>query len=92
MDHTLAEMQDHSKLMKLMGWGMRQVFTIRSGGEKAKDSPELKMIISSSFDAPLRSLHISSGIKGGLIKGLHCMANGRIGKGVLVMLGKDKKK
>lgn len=92
MDHTLAEMQDHSKLMKLMGWGMRQVFTIRSGGEKAKDSPELKMIISSSFDAPLRSLHISNGIKGGLIKGLHCMANGRIGKGVLVMLGKDKKK
>lgn len=92
MDHTLAEMQEHSKLMKAMGWGMRQVFTIHSGGKKAKDSPELRMLIASSFDAPLRSLQLNGGIKGGLIKGLRCMANGRIGRGLLVILGKEKEK
>lgn len=90
MDNTLAEMQGHSKLMKTIGWGMRQVFTIHSGGKKAKDHPELRMLIASSFDAPLRSLQLNGGIKGGLIKGLRCMANGRIGRGLLVILGKGK--
>lgn len=92
MDHTLAEMQEHSSLMRAMGWGMRQVFTIHSGGKKAKDSPELRMLIASSFDAPLRSLQLNGGIKGGLMKGLRCMANGRVGRGILVMLGKEKEK
>lgn len=90
MDTTLAEMQDHSKLMKTMGWGMRQVFTIHSGGKKGKDCPELRMLIASSFDAPLRCLQLNGGIKGGLMKGLRCMANGRIGRGLLVILGREK--
>ena len=44
------------------------------------------MLMNSSAGAPLRSMQISGGIKGGIFKGLVEMANGHFIKGLIKMI------
>jgi hypothetical protein len=84
LENTVSEMKDHSLVMKIM-YKALSVFIGKSVGE-GKDSPEYRMMMESSAGAPLRSLMISGGIKGGAIPGLLEMANGHFFKGIARMI------
>jgi beta-glucosidase len=48
------------------------------------------MMMASSVGAPLRSMQISGGMKGGLMQGLLEMANGHFIRGIRKMIISDK--
>lgn len=58
------------------------------GGKQVQESPEFKMMMKSSVGAPLRSMQMFSGIKGGLFEGLLEIANGHLLRGIVKMIKK----
>lgn len=85
MDHTIAEMKDHSLVMKIMYKAMEGVLKKNFKG-KDDSGPEFDMMLASSIGSPLRSLQITGGLKDGIMQGLLEMANGHFLKGVRKIL------
>lgn len=85
MESTIEEMRKHSLVMKLMYKAIELVF-VKSCGKKDYNDPEFKMLMTSSVGGPLRSMYISSGMKGGVFPGLLEMANGHFIKGIIRMI------
>ena len=52
------------------------------GGKVDYENPEFRMMINAAAGGPLRSMQISSGMKGGVFPGLLEMANGHFFKGL----------
>lgn len=88
MDNTVVEMKPYSLVMKLMHWGVETFVSSGFGWKKDYSNPEFRMLMSSSADSPLRSMHISGGMKGNVMPGLLEMANGHFWKGIITMCGK----
>lgn len=86
MDNTVEEMKDYSLLMKMVYKSTERVVAKQFGGKADYDNPDFKMLMKSSAGGPLRSMQISSGMKGGLFEGLLEMANGHIMRGIFKML------
>ena len=89
MDNTVKEMMETSLLMKLIYRGIEESVAKRCGGKKDNENPEFRMLMSASADCPLRSMQISGGIKGGLLRGVLDVANGHPLRGILEMMKKD---
>ena len=86
LDNSLMEMREESRLMGVICGVISRFILWKCGGRKAADSPEARMLLASSVEAPLRCVQISSGISGGWFQGLVDMANGHFFRGVGRML------
>ena len=82
MDNTVIEMKDSSLLMKILYKAIEFTVAKGFGGKKDYENPEFRMLMASSAGSPLRSIQISGGIRGGLMKGLLEMANGHFFRGI----------
>lgn len=86
MDNSVMEMKDFSFIMKIMFKVVEKVIAKNIDGGKDYSNPEFRMMILSSVGAPLRSMQINNGIKGGLFQGLLDMANGHFFRGIGKMI------
>ena len=86
MDSTVLEMKEHSLVMKLLARVTEWVVARSTGGRVDYENPEFRMMINASLGGPLRSMQISSGIRGGIFPGLLEMANGHFLRGLRRML------
>lgn len=86
MDNTVMEMKDDSLIMKIMFKAVEATIAKGFGGKKDYENPEFRMMMNSSAGAPLRSLMISGGIKGGVLPGMLEMANGHFFRGLRRMI------
>ena len=86
MDHTIMEMKDYSLMMKMMYWVVERVIAKGCGGKVDYENPEFRMMMNAAAGGPLRSMQISSGMKGGLFDGMLEMANGHFFRGIWKMI------
>ena len=86
MDNTVMEMKDYSLIMKIMFKAVEATIAKGFGGKKDYENPEFRMLINSSAGAPIRSMMISGGMKGGVLPGMLEMANGHFFRGLWRMI------
>jgi beta-glucosidase len=86
MENTVEEMKDDSLVMKIMFKAVERTIAKGFDGKIDYHNPEFRMMMASSVGAPLRSLQISGGMKGGLMPGLLEMANGHFIRGIRKMI------
>ncbi len=88
MEHTLAELKDHSLVMRIVY--MATIATVKKGLPKGtpKDAPEFRMMAAASTETPLACLISSAGMPPQLFEGLLHMANGHLVKGIAHMMKK----
>lgn len=86
MDNTVMEMKDDSLVMKIMFKAVEATIARGFGGKKDYENPEFRMMMNSSAGAPLRSMMISGGIRGGVLPGMLEMANGHFLRGLWKMI------
>lgn len=86
MENTVVEMKDHSLIMKLMYKATEMVIARGFGGKKDYSDPDFRMLMNASAGAPLRSMQISGGIRGGIMPGMLEIANGHFFKGLWTMI------
>ena len=86
MDNTVMEMKDYSLIMKIMFKAVEATIARGYGGKKDYENPNFRMQLASSAGAPIRSMQISGGMKGGVLPGMLEMANGHFFRGIWKML------
>ncbi len=86
MDNTVIEMKDHSLIMKIMFKAVEATIAKGYGGKKDYENPNFRMQLASSAGAPIRSMMISGGMKGGVLPGMLEMANGHFFRGIWRMI------
>lgn len=86
MDNTVEEMKDYSLIMKIMFKAVEATVAKGYGGKKDYDNPNFRMQMASSAGAPIRSMMISGGMKGGVLPGMLEMANGHFFRGIRKMI------
>ena len=86
MDNTIMEMKDYSLVMKIMFKAVEATVAKGYGGKRDYDNPNFRMQMASSAGAPIRSMMISGGIKGGVLPGMLEMANGHFFRGLWRMI------
>ncbi len=86
MENTVMEMKDHSLVMKIMFKATERVIAKGYGGKADYENPDFRMQLASSAGAPLRSMQISGGIKGGVLPGMLEIANGHFFRGIWTMI------
>ena len=72
--------------MKIMFRAVESTAAKGYGGKKDYDNPNFRMQMASSAGAPIRSMIISGGMKGGVLPGMLEMANGHFLRGIWKML------
>ena len=86
-ENTVMEMKEHSLLMKLLCFSMETVMAKKYGGRDYSNTT-FKMMMIMSMDCSVSGMQINGGIKGHLLQGLVEIANGRLFKGIRMMLKK----
>ncbi len=86
-ESTVMEMKDHSFLMRMVYFGMETVMAKKYGG-RDYSNPTFKMMMTTAMDCSVSGMQINGGIKGHLLEGLVEIANGRLSKGIRLMLKK----
>ena len=86
MDNTVIEMKDYSLIMKIMFKAVEATVAKGYGGKRDYDNPNFRMQMASSAGAPIRSMMISGGMKGGVLPGMLEMANGHFFRGIRKMI------
>lgn len=86
MDNTVVEMKDYSLVMKIMFKAVESTVAKGFGGKKDYENPDFRMMMNASAGAPLRSMQISGGMKGGVLPGMLEMANGHFFRGIWKMI------
>ncbi|MBO4538043.1 MAG: hypothetical protein J5694_04150, partial [Erysipelotrichaceae bacterium] len=86
MENSVMEMKDHSLIMRIMYKAVEKTIAKGCGGKIDYENPEFRMMMNASAGGPLRSMAISSGMKGGVFKGMLEMANGHFLKGLIIMI------
>ena len=86
MDNTVEEMKDYSLIMKIMFKAVEATVAKGYGGKRDYDNPNFRMQMASSAGAPIRSMMISGGMKGGVLPGMLEMANGHFFRGIRKMI------
>ena len=86
MDNTVMEMKDHSLIMKIMFKAVEATIAKGYGGKRDYENPNFRMQMASSAGAPIRSMMISGGMKGGVLPGMLEMANGHFFRGIRKMI------
>ena len=86
MDNTVMEMKDYSLIMKIMFKAVEATVAKGYGGKRDYENPNFRMQMASSAGAPIRSMMISGGMKGGVLPGMLEMANGHFFRGIGKMI------
>ena len=86
MDNTVMEMKDYSLVMKIVFKAVESTVAKGFGGKKDYENPDFRMMMNASAGAPLRSMQISGGMKGGVLPGMLEMANGHFFRGIWRMI------
>ncbi len=86
MDNTVMEMKDYSLIMKIMYHAVEKTIAKGFGGKIDYENPDFRMMMNSSAGAPIRSMQISGGMKGGVLPGMVEMANGHYIRGIIKMI------
>ena len=86
MDNTVMEMKEHSLIMKIMFRAVEATVAKGYGGKRDYENPNFRMQMASSAGAPIRSMMISGGMKGGVLPGMLEMANGHFFRGIWKMI------
>ena len=86
MENTVEEMKDYSLIMKIMYKATERVIAKGHGGKIDYENPNFRMQMASSAGAPIRSMMISGGMKGGVLPGMLEMANGHFFRGIWKMI------
>lgn len=86
MDNSVEEMKDASLIMKIMYSAVEKTVAKGFNGKVDYTNPDFRMMMASSAGAPLRSMQISGGMKGGLIPALLEFANGHFLRGIWKMI------
>ena len=86
MDNTVMEMKDYSLIMKIMFKAVEATVAKGYGGKRDYENPNFRMQMASSAGAPIRSMMISGGMKGGVLPGMLEMANGHFFRGIRKMI------
>ena len=86
MDNTVMEMKDYSLIMKIMFKAVEATIAKGYGGKKDYENPNFRMQLASSAGAPIRSMQISGGMKGGVLPGMLEIANGHFFRGIWRMI------
>lgn len=86
MNHSLNEMKASSRIARMVYKIVRYVIARQSGSRRDDDDPTFRMLLEAGTDSPLRSLQMTSGIRGGLFEGLLTMINGRFLRGLAKMI------
>ncbi len=86
MDNTVMEMKGYSLMMKIMFKVVESTVAKGFGGKKDYEDPDFRMMMNASAGAPLRSMQISGGMKGGVLPGMLEMANGHFFRGIWKMI------
>ena len=86
MENTVEEMKDYSLIMKIMFKAVEATIAKGFGGRRDYENPEFRMMMNSSAGAPLRSMMISGGMKGGVLPGMLEIANGHFFRGIWKMI------
>ena len=86
MENSVEEMRDYSLIMKIMYKAVEKTIAKGFDGKIDYENPEFKMMMNSSAGSPIRSMKISSGMRGGIFEGMVEMANGHLLKGILKMI------
>ena len=86
MENTVEEMKDYSLIMKIMYKATERVIAKGNGGKIDYENPNFRMQMASSAGAPIRSMMISGGMKGGVLPGMLEMANGHFFRGIRKMI------
>ena len=86
MDNTVMEMKDYSLIMKIMFKAVEATIAKGYGGKRDYENPNFRMQLASSAGAPIRSMMISGGMKGGVLPGMLEMANGHFFRGIWKMI------
>ena len=86
MDNTVVEMKDYSLVMKIMFKAVEATVAKGYGGKRDYDNPNFRMQMASSAGAPIRSMMISGGMKGGVLPGMLEIANGHFFRGIRKMI------
>ena len=86
MDNTVMEMKDYSLIMKIMFKAVEATIARGYGGKKDYENPNFRMQLASSAGAPIRSMQISGGMKGGVLPGMLEIANGNFFRGIWRMI------
>ena len=86
MDNTVMEMKDYSLIMKIMFKAVEATVAKGYGGKKDYENPNFRMQMASSAGAPIRSMMISGGMKGGVLPGMLEIANGHFFRGIRKMI------
>ena len=86
MDNTVMEMKDYSLVMKIMFKAVESTVAKGFGGKKDYENPDFRMMMNASAGAPLRSMQISGGMKGGVLPGMLEMANSHFLRGIWKMI------
>lgn len=86
MDNSVIEMKRYSLIMKIMFIAVERTVAKGYGGRKAYDEADFRMQMAASAGAPLRSMMISGGMKGGVLPGMLEMANGHFLRGIIKMI------
>ena len=84
-ESTIMEMKNHSLLMKMVYFGFETVMAIKYGG-RDYSNPTFKMMMTTAMDCSVSGMQINGGIKGYVLQGLVEIANGRLIKGIKLML------
>lgn len=88
MNHSLLEMRDSSRIMRML-YGVTQSYVAKGfGGKPDPDDPTYRMMLTCAVDCPLRSIVINgSGVMPErLMRGLLEMANGRFLRGLFKLI------
>ena len=85
-ENTVMEMKDQSLLMKIMYKAVEKTVARGFAGRADYNDPDFRMMMNSSAGAPIRSMQISGGIKGGLMPGMVEIANGHFLRGIWKMI------
>ena len=86
MDNTVIEMKDYSLVMKIMFKAVEATVAKGFGGKKDYENPDFRMMMNASAGAPLRSMQISGGMKGGVLPGMLEIANGHFLRAIRKMI------
>ena len=73
-------------MMKIMFKAVESTVAKGFGGKKDYENPDFRMMMNASAGAPLRSMQISGGMKGGVLPGMLEMANGHFFRGIWRMI------
>lgn len=82
MNDTVVHMKAESKFMQWFYNIVAKVIKKNIDSEDAENTPEFRMMMASSAGSPLRSLQMTSGIKGRYMRAILALANGKIGQAI----------